>query len=102
MKTITEEQATKNTTLDKIVGEDSELKRWLVNHVGINSEEYKSYGGENNEVTVEMIVNLFSKEFPEFLLAVAEENWVRGYSQALHDVEEGNKLIKEALGPDGI
>ena len=29
-----------------------------------------------------------SKEFPEFLLVVAEENFIRGYEQALTDVKE--------------
>ena len=33
-----------------------------------------------------MITEVFAKEFPEFLLAVAEENWVRGYHQALEDI----------------
>ena len=43
---------------------------------------------ENDEVTVEMVVDVFSTDFPEFLLAVAEENYLRGYTQALDDVEE--------------
>ena len=29
-----------------------------------------------------------AKEFPEFLLVVAEENFIRGYEQALTDVKE--------------
>ena len=36
-----------------------------------------------------MIVNTMAKEFPEFVLTVAEENWVRGYQQALNDVDTG-------------
>ncbi len=28
-------------------------------------------------------------------MAVAEENWVRGYQQALDDVEEGQRLAQE-------
>ena len=28
-------------------------------------------------------------------MAVAEENWVRGYHQALDDVEVGRKIAKE-------
>jgi hypothetical protein len=28
-------------------------------------------------------------EFPEFLLAIAEENFIRGYEQALYDVDYG-------------
>ena len=30
-------------------------------------------------------------------MAVAEENWVRGYYQAMVDVEEGTKAIREAV-----
>ena len=33
-----------------------------------------------------MAVDVFAVEFPEFLLAVAEENFLRGYEQALADV----------------
>ena len=50
---------------------------------------------EDQNVTVEMIVDVIAKEFPEFLLVVAEENWVRGYQQAIQDVEEGIKIEKE-------
>ena len=42
-----------------------------------------------------MIVETVAKEFPEFLLSVAEENWVRGYQQALDDVEVGRKMTQE-------
>jgi hypothetical protein len=34
-----------------------------------------------------MIVEVLAEEFPEFVLALAEENWIRGYRQALDDVE---------------
>jgi hypothetical protein len=30
-----------------------------------------------------------AEEFPEFLMVVAEENWIRGYHQALEDVDSG-------------
>ena len=45
-------------------------------------------------------MEVFSSEFPEFLLAVAEENWINGYTQALNDVQyvknnnESNKIHK--------
>jgi len=48
------------------------------------------------EVTVEMIVEVMAEEFPEFLMLVAEENWIRGYEQALDDVSEGERLMKES------
>ena len=35
---------------------------------------------------MDMAVEVFAAEFPEFLLAVAEENFLRGYEQALTDV----------------
>ena len=42
---------------------------------------------ENGEVTVEMIIDVLADEFPEFVLAVAEENFIRGYKQAFVDME---------------
>ena len=90
-------QLTENPTLKEAVDTDTELKEWLVNYVGQNLDP----NNENGEVTVEMIVETVSKEFPEFLLAVAEENWVRGYYQAMIDVEEGTKAIREAVHSRG-
>tara|TARA_R100000093_G_C1929651_1_gene68324 strand:+ start:242 stop:442 length:201 start_codon:yes stop_codon:yes gene_type:complete len=52
---------------------------------------------ENAEVTVKMVVETLAVEFPEFILALAEENWVRGYEQALADVDTGKKLMEEKL-----
>jgi len=91
METITEEEATNNPTLKEMVEPDSDLKNMIVEYVGINSEEFIHYGGEKNEVTVQMVVELFAKEFPEFLMVVAEENWIRGYHQALEDVDSGRR-----------
>ena len=42
---------------------------------------------ENDEVTIDHITEVFSEEFPEFLLKLAEENWINGYTQALNDVD---------------
>jgi hypothetical protein len=71
-----------NPILDKIIkSEDSKLKEIIVEFVGETTQP------ANNEVTVEHIVEVFSEQFPEFLLAVAEENFIRGYSQALVDKE---------------
>ena len=89
MKTITEQEAAKNIILEEVVQKDSQLKTWLVDYVGINSEEYI----RDNEITVQMIVDVVAKEFPEFLMAVAEENWVRGYHQALDDVDAGRQAM---------
>lgn len=89
----TETAASVNPTLTQIVGTDTKLKEWLVSYVGQQQEEEDKSG----DVTVEMIVDAVSREFPEFLMAVAEENWVRGYYQAMVDVEEGTKAIREAV-----
>jgi len=91
VKTITEQEGTGNTTLNELVEPDSELKNIIVEYVGINSEE----SIHNNEVTVQMIVDIFAKEFPEFLMSVAEENWIRGYKQGINDVQVGMELAKE-------
>ena len=75
--------------LDQVVEDENELKKMLVNYVG----EKKSPEGDG--VTVEMIVDQLAEEFPEFVLAVAEENFIRGYQQALTDVEVGKKAWEE-------
>jgi hypothetical protein len=73
------------------------LKEMLVNYVG------NKVNPENDEVTVDMIIETLAEDFPEFLLVVAEENWVRGYQQALNDVtfkSEGNGVTsEESLSP---
>ena len=78
-----------NPVLDQVVENENELKTMLVNYVG----EKKTPQGDS--VTVEMIVDQLAEEFPEFVLAVAEENFVRGYQQALTDVEVGRKAWEE-------
>ena len=70
-----------NPDLLKPVTAENEFKRWLVNYVG---EKLKP---ENDEVNVEMIIQVISEEFPEFLLPIAEENFIRGYQQAINDIE---------------
>ena len=78
-----------NPMLHEVVNTDSTLKEWLVDYVG---EKIKP---ETEEVTVEMIISTIADEFPEFLMAVAEENWVRGYHQALVDIEEGQNMVEQ-------
>ena len=65
------------------------IKEILVTYVG------EKINPEDGDVTVDHIVEVMSEEFPEFLLLIAEENWIRGYEQALNDVEEGERLVKE-------
>tara|TARA_Y100001938_G_C7794057_1_gene283936 strand:- start:52 stop:348 length:297 start_codon:yes stop_codon:yes gene_type:complete len=78
-----------NEVLDEVVQPVNELKTMLVNYVG----QKQTPDGDN--VTVEMIVDQLANEFPEFVLAVAEENFVRGYQQALTDVDIGRKAWEE-------
>jgi len=78
-----------NPDLQKPVEPDSEMKNWLVEYVGNTLEP------EDGLVTVEHIIEVMAKEFPDFLMCVAEENFIRGYQQALNDAEEGEKLFKE-------
>tara|TARA_A100001391_G_scaffold56308_1_gene34374 strand:+ start:1313 stop:1624 length:312 start_codon:yes stop_codon:yes gene_type:complete len=73
------------------VEKENELKTFLIEYVG------KKEKPDNDEVTVEMIVNTMAQEFPEFVLTVAEENWIRGYQQAMVDVEVGERLVEEEL-----
>tara|TARA_R100001129_G_scaffold171479_3_gene141637 strand:+ start:1345 stop:1584 length:240 start_codon:yes stop_codon:yes gene_type:complete len=70
-----------NPDLLKPVEAENEMKKWLINYVG------EKLSPENDEVNVEMIIQVMAQEFPEFLLAVAEENFIRGYQQGLTDAE---------------
>jgi len=92
MKTITEQKATENTDLEDLVQPDSDFKNMIVEYVGENSADIDP---ADPGVTVDMIVNIFAEEFPEFLMAVAEENWVRGYQQAINDVQVGMELERK-------
>ena len=76
-KTITEEEAHTNPVLALPVQPDSELKEYLVEYAG------KKFDQE--EVTVNMIAEILATDFPEFLFAIAEENFLRGYQQGLDD-----------------
>ena len=78
-----------NPDLQKVVEKDNPMKGWLVNYVG---DKFKP---ESDEVTVELIIEAMADEFPEFILAVAEENFIRGYRQALTDVDEQETSVEE-------
>ena len=66
--------------LKEVIPSDSELKDLIINYVG------KTLNPDSEEITVEQIIEVFAKQFPEFLLTLAEENWINGYTQALNDV----------------
>tara|TARA_Y100000310_G_scaffold42335_1_gene39633 strand:+ start:172 stop:462 length:291 start_codon:yes stop_codon:yes gene_type:complete len=75
----TEEEAHINPMLAMRVNPDSELKKYLVEYVGTKLE--------NEEVTVNMIAEVLAVDFPEFVFAFAEENYLRGYQVGLDDAD---------------
>ena len=67
------------------------LKEYMIDYVG------KRHDPKDDGVTVEMVAETLSKEFPEFVLMMAEENYLRGYEQALDDVNSiKNKYGQQA------
>ena len=80
--------------LKKEVESENPMKEWLVDYVG------DKHAPEDGQVTVEMVVESMAEEFPEFLLALAEENWIRGYRQGIADVEEGQKLAAAEIASE--
>jgi len=78
-KIITEEEVHTNPVLALAVEPDSELKKYLVEYVGTKLN--------NEEVTVNMVAEVLASDFPEFMLAFAEENFLRGYQLGLNDAE---------------
>lgn len=66
--------------LNQIVVSDSGLRELIVNYIG------NKLNPENDEVTLEMTIGVLAEEFPEIVLAIAEENFLRGYSVGLDDI----------------
>lgn len=65
--------------LNNVVEMDGQLKEYLVNYVGNQLEP------ENDEVTVHMIIQVLAAEFPELVVSIIEENYLKGYQQGLDD-----------------
>ena len=78
-KVITEEELHTNPLLAMPPNNDSELKNFLINYTGAKFQP------EDEQVTVHMIAEAIAAEFPEFLFAIAEENFLRGYQLGLED-----------------
>ena len=76
-KVINDEEAHTNDMLAMAVGTDTALKNMLVEYVGTKFDQ--------EEVTVNMIAETMAHEFPEFVYAMAEENFLRGYQLGLDD-----------------
>ena len=80
----TEQEIHTNPMLAMSVEKDSELKSYLVEYVGSKLDK--------EEVTVNMIAEVLALDFPEFVFAFAEENFLRGYQMGLDDV----RLLKRS------
>jgi hypothetical protein len=74
-------EISENPELTKIITPENPMKSWLVQYVG---EKFKP---ENGSVNTAMIIDAMAQEFPEFVLVLAEENFLRGYQQALYDID---------------
>ncbi len=86
--TITEQDLHTSPLLGFVVEKDSALKNYLVEYVGTKFDK--------EEVTVEMIVDILAHEFPDFMVAVAEENFLRGYKTGLDDAYGTNNTENES------
>jgi len=75
-----------NPQLNEVVQKVNPMKEWLVDYVGNKLQP------ANNQVTVAMLVESMASEFPEFVMAVAEENFIRGYQQAFKDLEASGQI----------
>ena len=62
-----------------LVKNDTKLKEMIVNYVGEQLHPITP------EVTVDDIIKIFADEFPEFLMVVAQENFLRGYSEGIKE-----------------
>ena len=80
----TEQEIHTNPMLALAVNPDSELKSYLVKYVGSKLDK--------EEVTVNMVAEVLATDFPEFVFAFAEENFLRGYQLGLDDA----KLLKRS------
>ena len=89
-----------NENLKSKVDKNTPLKSWLVDYVGkdyqieiarFEADTEKEFDWDG-DVTVEMIVEKMTKDFPEFVMALAEENFIMGYRQAMVDL--GIKVTK--------
>lgn len=80
-KIKTMEEAMLNPELTEVVQVDNALKDFIVEYTG------EELNPENKEVTVEMVIEILASHFPEVVFALAEENFIRGYQQAMTDLE---------------
>jgi len=75
--------------LDKTVEVRNELQEDLVRHVKSRVNE--------DQVTLGQVIGILASEFPELVITIAEENWIRGYKQGLDDAE-----IADVMDPEKV
>jgi len=73
--------------LEKEVEADSELKTFIVNYVG------EKLNPENGLINIEMVIAVLAQDFPDVVLALAEENFIRGYTQGLEDIGSRSVVV---------
>ena len=78
-----------NEDLKKELEGTTPLREWVINYIGSRLKP------EDGNVTLEMAIDVFAEEFPEFVMALAEENFIRGYQQALADIDDATKKENE-------
>lgn len=83
-----EENEKDNELEQKVVDKETPLRELFVQYIGNKLKP------ENGEITVEMCVEVLAEEFPDFLLLVAQENFIRGYRQCLADMENAKNEEK--------
>lgn len=86
---FTDKAEIENNNLAKKLEKQNALKESVIDYVG------NRLNPEDGEVTTEMVIEVMATDFPEIVLALAEENFIRGYHQALTDVDLGKRLVSE-------
>lgn len=71
---------------------ETPLKDTIIQYVGEKLQP------ENDEVTYDMVASVLAEEFPELMVLIAEENYIRGYQQAIKETEEFERTYEEFFG----
>lgn len=70
-----------NESIQEPIQPDSQLMEMIVQYTGMKFQP------ADEQVNLQMIISTLAEEFPSLILALSEEQFVRGYEQALEDVE---------------
>lgn len=82
---------------EKEVKSENPLKEMFVDYVG------NKFQPSDGRVTIQMVATTLADEFPEFMILLAEQNYMQGYRQALDDVERvRNKELSEIQTADAF